>query len=231
LEIKAKVKNDGLIEFLARGKAYIYSKNNRRIASIPLHASRKQVLPGDSRWFDGVLDQPLPAGQYKLRVFFAYNPEFNRQITKDVDISISENMAKIWASKVVTSNTPKLSIKPKAIELTLAPRRLTTANFQVENLSLATIAADCKFECKGKYSNWLELKSTDFTLAPASQRAVTCVLKIPSDAKAGDYNWTVVVELEQSGLTDKGKNNIERYQVPVHVVVNESADIIPVKNK
>ena len=221
LEVKAKLQNDGLIGFIARGKAYIYNEKNRRIGTIQLHATRKQVLPGDSRWFDGLLAQPLPAGEYKFRIFFDYSPKYNRQITKEVKISISEDMAKTWNEKFVTDNKTKLDIKPEQIELSLAPKRLTATNFQVENMSLATIAGSCKVQCQGNYGEWLELKSKDFTLAPATRRSVTCVIRIPADAKAGQYDWTIFVEMEKSGLIDK--SNIERYQIPVKVVVGELA--------
>ena len=49
LKVNAELKNDGLISFLARGKAYLYSDSWRRVATIPVHASRRRVLPGDSR--------------------------------------------------------------------------------------------------------------------------------------------------------------------------------------
>ncbi len=43
LKVNAKLKNDGLVSFLARGKAYLYSDGWRRIATIPLHTSRRRV--------------------------------------------------------------------------------------------------------------------------------------------------------------------------------------------
>jgi hypothetical protein len=48
-------------------------------------------------------------------------------------------------------------------------------------------------------------------------------VKIPEGAKAGEYNWTIVVEMEKSGLDTESK--AETYKIPVHVVVNEPVDM------
>jgi len=231
LKIEAKLKNDGLVAFLARGKAYLYSDGKRRIATIPLHSNRRQVLPGDSRWFTGVMAQPLPAGQYRLRMFFASDSKYERQITKDMEFTISEDLASVWAKNFVAEDTQTLKIEPQQIELKLNPGRLTAMNFQVANQSLGTIVANCRIESNGSNNNWIELKTTDFTLAPNSCRSTTCLVKIPSDAKPGPYNWTIYVEAEKSGLTTQEKNNIEQHKIPVCVVVDENLHNVTVEDE
>ncbi len=220
LEVNAELKNDGLVSFLARGKAYLYSDGWRRVATIPLHAGRRRVLPGDSRWFTGVIAQPLPAGQYKLRTFFASDSKYRRKMTRDMEFSISEDMADVWAENFVYDDTQMLEIEPQQIKLQLNPGRLTATRFQIANQSSGTIVANCRIE--GNNNDWLELKTSDFTLAPNTQRSTTCLLKIPRDVQPGQYNWTIHVETERSGLTTQEQNNIEQHQIPVCVTIGEN---------
>lgn len=226
LKIEAKLKNDGLIAILARGKAYIYSDNWRRIATIPLHANRRQVLPGDSRWFTGVMAQPLPAGNYKLRAFFASDSKYKRKITKDMEFSISPDIANVWAKNFVSDDKPSLKFEPEQIGLNLTPGRMTSANFQVANQSLSTIVANCRVDNAGTKNDWLELKTTDFTLAPNSQHSITCIAKVPSDAKPGEYKWNILVEVESSGLEGQGQDKVEPYKIPVSIVIDKNARVM-----
>ena len=222
LKINAELKNDGLVSFLARGKAYLYSDGWRRVATIPLHASRRRVLPGDSRWFTGVMAQPLPAGQYKLRTFFASDSKYKRTMTRDMEFTISADVAKTWAENFVYNDGQTLKIEPQQTELQLTPGRLTAARFQISNQSLSTIVTNCRIENDKANNDWLELKTEDFTLAPKAQRSTTCIVKVPPDAEPGQYNWTIHVETERSGLTAQEQGNVEQYQIPVCVVIGEN---------
>ena len=222
LEINAELKNDGLVAFLARGKAYIYSDGWRRVATVPLYAGRRRVLPGDSRWFTGVMAQPLPAGQYKLRTFFSPDSKYRRKMTKDMEFTITEDVADTWAENFVSDDTQSLKVEPQQIKLQLNPGRMTTANFQISNPGLSTIVANCRVEGN---NNWIELKTTDFSLAPNAQRSIACMVKIPSDAQPGQYNWVIHVETERSGLTDKEQDNVEQRQILVSVVIDENVPI------
>ena len=226
LKINAKLENDGLIAFLARGKTYIYSENWRRIAVVPLYANRRRVLPGDSRWFTGVMTNPMPAGQYKLRTFFASESEYKRKITKDIELTISEELAQIWAENFVSDkDTQMLEIKPQQIELKLTPGRLTATRFQITNQSSGTVVANCRVEGKELCKDWLEIKTADFALAPNARRSTTCLVKVPADAQPGEYNWTIYVETERSGLTSQKQGNVKEYEIPIRVLVNEIVHI------
>ena len=227
LIVNAELKNDGLIGFLARGKAYLYSDGWHRIATIPLYASRRRVLPGDRRWFTGVMAQPLPAGQYKLRTFFAADSKYGRQMTRDMEFSVSEEMARKWAENFVSDDsTQTLEIKPQQIELKLNPGRLTAMRFLVANKSMGTVVTSYRVQGDQAHKDWLELKTTDFAFAPNIRRSMTCIVKVPSDAKPGKYNWAIHVDAERSGLTTKGNDNVEQYQIPVCVVIDENNPIL-----
>jgi len=227
LKVRAELKNDGLIGFLARGKAYLYSDGFRRIATIPLHSSRRRVLPDDSRWFTGIMDQPLPAGDYKLRIFFASDSKYRRTMTRDMEFSVSDENAVAWMSDFVNNDSSEtLGIEPQNIALQLNPGRLTAARFQVTNQTLGTILTNCRVEGEDASADWVEIKIGDFTLAPNGSRSTTCVVKVPADAAAGVYNWTIHVETERPLVSGQGDDNIERYKIPLRIVVDDTSHLV-----
>ena len=221
LEIRAELKNDGLTALVPEGKAFLYSGNRRMTASISLYAGRRRILPGDSRYFVGAMSQPLPAGQYKIRTVFEPGSKNSRKITKDTEFTISEELARRWAENFADyDDMQALEIEPQELQLTLTPGRFTVARFMVTNKALSTVATRCRVEGNGPQDDWLKLKSTDFTLAPNTQRTVVCSVRIPLDAQPGLYNGTIHLEMERSGLTAQRKSNIEQHKIPVCIVVN-----------
>jgi len=220
LKVNAELKNDGLVAFLARGKAYLYSEGWHRIATVPLHSSRRRIFPGHTRRFTGTMTQPLPAGRYKLRVFFASDSKYERKITRDMELLVSDDLAHQWAENFIDDDTKTLEVKPQKISLSLNPGRFTTARFQVANRGLSTVATRCRIEADGVKEGWLELKSPDFTLAPNMQRSAICSVRVPKDAQPGKYNAVIHVEMERSGLTAQNRRNTEQYEIPVCIVVD-----------
>jgi uncharacterized membrane protein len=196
----------------------------KKIATIPLYASRNNVLPGDSRWFTGLMSQPLPAGQYKMRAVFS-SEKSRSQIIKDAELAISDDLATTWAKNVGSENTiSKLTFDPAKVDLKLNPGRTTSANFQVKNRGMDTIAANCKI-AKSE-NDWLQLKSSDFTLAPNGNTSLQCIIKVPDDAQPGAYNWTVLIEMEKSGLESDSKTQAVQYTVPISVIIDENSKAV-----
>ena len=226
LKVEAKLRNEGIISFLARGKAYIYSDDLRRIATIPLDASRRQVLPDDNRWFTGIMAPPLPAGNYKLRTIFAYDSKYKHKIMKDTEFTISQEMADVWAKNYKDDGMSKLKFEPKQVDLKLSPGRLTATTLQIVNQGMNTIVANCRIESDGAKNDWLEMKATDFTITPNGEYSTACVIRVPSDAKPGTYNWTILVETEQSGLTSQEQNNNKQYKIPISIMIDENAHVV-----
>jgi len=229
LKINAELKNEGLVAFIANGKAFLYSANWRRRASIPLYTSRRRIFPGDSRCFTGVMSQPLPTGQYRLRVVFdpvgaEYGDNttgYRRKIIKDMELTIGDELARQWAENFTEDSIEMLELRPEELELTLNPGRFTTAQFLVANRGLSTVAIRCWSETEGLGEGWLKLKSGEFALAPNTQRSVICIVRIPIDAQPGEYKGTICVEAEHSGLIVQGQSNVELRKIPIRIAVNK----------
>lgn len=221
LEINAELKNEGLVAFLAKGKAFLYDENRRRAASVPLYTKRRRILPGHSRCFTGVMSQPLPAGQYKLRVLFDPGSKYGRKVTKDMEFSVSQKLASQWAENFTVDDIQTLNIEPQELKLTLTGGRFTAAGLLVTNRYLSTISVRCRLETEELPEGWLKLKSTDFTLNPNTQRNVVCSVRIPRDAEQGEYKGTLHLEVERSGLTVEGQDNVELYKIPICIVITK----------
>lgn len=219
--INVDLKNDGLTALNTNGKVFLYAGGRYRTASIPLYTHRRQILPGHNRWFSGVMAQSLPAGQYKARVVFESEVKHSRKITKDIEFTISDELAGKWAESFKNSNVKALAIEPNVINLTVTPGRLTTAKFLVDNGGVSTVSIRCRVNADGSIKNWLELKSPEFTLGSSVRRNVICMVKVPQDAQPGQYCGTIEVEMEHSGLTDGKSSNIEKHNVPIHITVSK----------
>jgi hypothetical protein len=214
LRINTELKNDGLVAFIADGKAFLYSGKWRRAASIPLYTSRRRIFPGHTRVFTGIMSQPLPAGQYKLRVFFDFDSKYGRKITRDQ-----------WTENFQFNDVQALEGEPQEIELALTGGRFTTSRFLISNQGLYTVAVRCWLQCDGLLQGWLELESPEFTLAQNMRRNVVCSVRIPQDAEPGQYDAIINAEVERSGLTVKGKSNVELHKIPIRVVVTKSVAV------
>ncbi len=230
LKINAELKNDGLVAFLTNGKAFLYDENWRRVASIPLYSKRRRILPDDTRCFTGVMSQPLPTGKYKARVVFESEAEHSRKITKDIEFTVSNELARQWAGNFTFDDIQTLKIEPQELKLTLTGGRFTAARFLVANQCLSTVSIRCRLESdsalrSASQSNsalpegWLELKATEFTLNPNTRRNIVCSVRIPQDAEQGEYSGTIHIEVERSGLTVEGQDNVELHKIPICIVI------------
>ena len=223
--VSAELKNDGLVAFLASGKAFLYSDSWRRSASIPLYTSRRRIFPGHSRLFTGVMSQPLPPGQYKMRVFFDLDSKYGRKVTRDMEFSVSEELSRRWVENFKDSDIQALEFEPKELSLNLTPGRFTTAQFVVANRGLSTVSIRYHLEEEELPKGWLELESDAIALGPNMRRSAVCSVRIPLDAQPGQYKGTLHMEVERSGLEVDGKSNVERHKIPVSVAVNKAVRI------
>jgi len=152
---------------------------------------------------------------------FESEVKHSRKITKDIEFTISDELAGKWAESFKNSNVKALAIEPNVINLTVTPGRLTTAKFLVDNGGVSTVSIHCRVNADGSIKNWLELKSPEFTLGSSMRRNVICMVKVPQDAQPGQYCGTIEVEMEHSGLTDGKSSNIEKHNVPIHITVSK----------
>jgi hypothetical protein len=216
LTIVAETKNKGVVSFKASGKAAIYDETRRRVASVPLYARRRRVLPGHSRNFEGVLPSALPSGKYALRVFLAPDEKSGRRAFEQTEFEIGEEVARRWESDQRT--VQRLGLKPQKDELaaTVTPGRFTALPLTVVNQSRGTMAVRCRLW--GTWpAGWLALEREEMTLAPAMQRAIMCRVSIPTDAVPAAYTGTLVLEAEKAGLTDQ--DNQEAWEIPVSLTI------------
>jgi len=72
----------------------------------------------------------------------------------------------------------------------------------------------------------MKLDCSEFTLAPNARRSIVCAVRIPTDAKLQDYNATIQLEIERSGLTGQTENNVMLREIPVRMLVSSNTRIV-----
>ncbi|MCX5636291.1 MAG: hypothetical protein NTX52_01175, partial [Planctomycetota bacterium] len=225
LKINAQLKNDGLVATEPNGKAFLYAGNSRRIGYIPLYASRRQILPGHTCWFTGVMPQPLAAGQYSVRVFFDSGSKYGRTRTRDLEFSVSQELATQWAQNFKGDDRQMLELNPQKIDLTLNPGRFTVTKLLITNTGSGTVSVRCRVQNDQLQESWMKLDCSEFALAPNARRNIVCAVRIPADAQPQDYNAAIQIEVERSGLTGQTENNIMLREIPVHMLVSKHIGI------
>ncbi len=203
------------------GKAFLYAGSSRRIGYIPLYASRRQILPGHTRWFAGVMAQPLAAGRYSVRVFFDAGSKYGRTRTRDQEFSVSQELAAQWAQNFTGEDRQVLELNPQKIDLALNPGRFTVTKFLIANTGSGTISVRCRVQNDQVQEGWMKLDCSEFALAPNARRNVACAVRIPADVQPQDYNAAIQIEVERSGLTGETENNIMLHEIPVHILVSK----------
>ena len=149
-----------------------------------------------------------------------------------MELLVSNELARQWAENFTYDDIQVLKIEPQELKLTLTPGRFTAARLLVTNRYLSTISVRCRLESDSALRSatqstdelpegWLELKSTDFTLNPNMRRNVVCSVRIPRDAEQGEYSGTIHIEVERSGLTVEGQDNVELYKIPLCIVIRK----------
>ena len=221
LKINALLKNDGLVAIEPNGKVFLYAGKSRRIGYIPLYASRRQILPGHTRWFTGVMPQPLAAGRYSVRVFFDSGSKYGRTRTRDLEFSVSRELATQWAQNFKGDDGQILELNPRKIDLALNSGRFTVTKLLIANTGSGTVSVRCRMQNDQLQESWMKLDCSEFALAPNARRNIVCAVRIPTDAQPQDYNATIQIEVERSGLTSQTESNITLREIPVHILVSK----------
>jgi hypothetical protein len=223
LKIHADVENTGPVSCTASGKAHLYLSGIRKVASIPLHARSRRVLPGESRRFIGVLPAPLPAGEYSLRVIFKSDSQDGQKGYREVHFTVDGQTAQLWKEFYERGGASQtrsgLAVNAEALTLNLQPGRFTTAAIPISNGGGGTMQVTCRLNGEAIQNGWLSLDQAAFTLEPSMRRSVLCRIAVPENAQPGDYAGNVVFEAEVACLADRPGTEVST--LPVRILVKK----------
>ncbi|MFW6118800.1 MAG: hypothetical protein ACOC7S_00535 [Planctomycetota bacterium] len=218
LRVVAEVANDGLVGFIGDATATLYLDGRRQVAQVPLHSRRRRVLPGDRRIFEGVLAEPLPAGDYVARCVLAAEGEAGRRAFAEAEFSVSDSLAVAWKRVGAGEGPAGLKLNPELLELTLNPGRFTSFSVDLGNESGSTMRVQVNLEPGTVPEGWVALSPASFTLAPAMHRATVGKVRVPRDARPGDYRAAVRIAPEVGRLAEDAKPEGRTVEVLLHVV-------------
>ena len=221
LKIHVDVENTGPVNCTASGKAHLYLSGIRKVASIPLHARSRRILPGESRRFIGVLPAALPAGEYSLRVIFTSDSQGGQKGYREVHFTVDDHTAQLWKEFYERGGASQtrsgLAVNAEALTLNLQPGRFTTAAIPISNGGGGTMQVTCRLNGEAIQNGWLSLDQAAFTLEPRMRRFVLCRIAVPGDAQPGDYAANVVFEAEVASLGDRPGTEVST--IPVRILV------------
>jgi hypothetical protein len=224
LQVNAELKNNGVVTFLGNGKAYLYTDKMKRFAAIPLHTIRRQIFPGQSRIFSGVLSDAIAPGTYKMRVIFEPVLQVNegdtadngRTVFKDLDFTVSRELAGQWSKKDSSNKTQQIKCEPQELKLTVTAGRFTSVSLLAENSGLDTVTMKMSFD-KTAVKDWFSSESDYTSFGPNMKRNIVFSLNIPKDVQTGDYTGTLVLEAERSGINTQ--DVIEKTKIPIKITI------------
>jgi len=202
--IDAAVKNDGKVAFSGKATAHLYDENRRRIASIPMHAQRKRLLPGHRRRFRGVMAMPLPAGSYRLRIICEAARRHGRKTMVEKHFDVASSIAKYWSdhSHIGSTDGP-LKTDQQNLELKLSPGRFSIGQLKLTNQSLDTLSVRCELQTDSLPAEWVNIRSKELTLPPRMARNLACSARIPPDATPGRYKGSLKLHIELPAASEE----------------------------
>jgi hypothetical protein len=200
LTVRVSIANEGVVAFKAGGEAVVYADGRRRVATIPLHARRRRILPGDTRLFVGVLPAPLPAGRYLVRCHVATGPKGAPRTFEEAPLGVEAALASRWAAQEAEQPAAFLAVEPAELTHEAAPGRFAAWPLQVVNPGGGTMAVRCEQGQGSLPADWLELWPEEFTLGPRMRRSVICRVRVPHDAEPGDYETGVLIHARRAHL-------------------------------
>jgi len=219
LRVVVDVMNEGEFSFLGSGIVTFYLDGRRKVASVPLSAPRSRVLPGDSRFFEGVLGVPLQPGTYVARCVLAATDHPGRMGFAETEFTLTDELAGLWKSRSAEANPPGVKVEPSEMRLTTSAGRFTTLAIVVANSSPSTVSLGARLEHETIPDGWLQLDPSAFALAPGTRRSLVCRFAVPRGARPDEYAGRLLVDFERGGLIDEERNGC--CEVPVFLTVRE----------
>lgn len=219
LVVSADVTNEGLVKVNAWGTASLYLDGRRKVATIPLHAHRRRILPGHARRFVGVMPSPLPAGDYSVKLMFGSNPKGGRRAFKEVAFELDGRTAALWRDSNSGHRPASFDVEPQELKQEMTAGRFTALSVSILNRSPATMQLSCRLNEGTLPAGWLQISPADFTLGPGQRRSAVCRIAIPDGTQPGNYSGRLVIGAESAGLGSE--ENAPRREVPIRIAIAE----------
>jgi len=182
-EVNGKIKvtstfhNAGNIHLDVSGVAVIRSKDRRisfgqvKLMAVGSQKEEAFIFPGNLRDFVGVLERPLPQGEYIVDVAFDYGYKFKKA-------RFGSNFFITRKTEIDESKMEFLLAEPSVIELELPVRAFRTQIIRVVNTDYRPISVSVVSE-----DDWVDVSLSDFTLKSGQSRNLRAILSVPDDEK------------------------------------------------
>jgi hypothetical protein len=135
------------------------------------------IFPGGMRDFEGIVERPLPPGEYIAEALFHFwieGDERPRLVSGSTEFAVSEAIAARQKDLLV------LHVNPELLEYSMIPGESHIEAIEIENMDLvSTLDVDIF----ASDPSWIEIPVPSVTIGPGRSKKIRIVVKIPRDAK------------------------------------------------
>lgn len=216
------LRNSSPLDYLAAGEVTIRDRNRRLIERVTLRTEAAQqagrdetrIYPGAEVLFQGQVTEPLPPGEYDLRLFLRYAD--GKQVIKSKRVTVKEGD---FAQRIT-----HLKLQPETIAVNLRPGAAASQVIQMQNrtdkpLVIKLGARDIASEYPQSVFSSLDVQlrgQGELTLEPHRQDRNVFIFRSTKDLEPGGYYGylDVYAYSEEEEL-------LETYPIPISVLVGE----------
>lgn len=177
IKIFANLTNKCASHLDARGEVLIKNSANRIFDKFVLQATGKNtkgvalIYPMGSREFSGVIQRPLPAGEYIAEVAFDYGYRTQK----------AKAEAKFTVSQEVGENQKEfltLTAEPNPLEAQMSSGALRALAIKVFNFDFEPLAVKATSQVP-----WIKVEPAEFTIGSGKEKSLSVTISVPANER------------------------------------------------
>jgi hypothetical protein len=207
LKIISAFNNTGNIHLDVTGRASIRSKDGKtrfgqtKLMALGTNKEEAFIFPGNIRDYEGVIDKPLPKGEYICDVIFDYGNKV-KKATASSPFSISR------AVNIDESKNEFLGLESKHLELVVPAGALRTKVLKVSNVDYRSIQVSVASD------SWVEVEPKSFSLQPGESKNIKATFSM-SEYKQPIVDTRIVFK------PDRGMSSVAIFSLSEKAKVSE----------
>lgn len=173
--VTATLENQCSVHLDAKGTVLIKNTENRIFDKFVLQGAGKNargeafIFPQGSRDFWGIIERPLPPGEYVAEVSFSYGYR-SRKVKGKAFFTVSPELGKKQKELLV------FTVESNLIELEMTPGAFRTYRLKISNLDFEPLKIKIVSQ-----SAWLEIKPSQLTIRPNRSKTLRIEVSVPAD--------------------------------------------------
>jgi hypothetical protein len=197
-KVQLLLENTGKARFDGSGKLTILDDQRRIVLVTSMTTRRSCVFGGDSRLFEALIDKPLKAGRYTMRVEMDYQSSWAKA-RRDMPVEILPEQAAVLAQAKQGPSAGKSLVEATPDKLASVVPAGATRNLAITVKNLSDAEVTCTAAVAGSSGAGLTLRPEQFTIAKGGRRTLEVRVDSKSDMEAGQLSALINVAASAEG--------------------------------